>query len=93
MSYKESGENNNGVGGSSSPGVQHNNVYSSNNMPPTPTSTVIILGPTSGKLKTIDNILISTTKYKIIICAAIYFPKPIFASKDKSFSCTKEIIQ
>lgn len=48
MSYKESGETNNGVGTSSSPGVQHNNVYSSN-MPPTPTSMVTILGPTSGK--------------------------------------------
>lgn len=47
MSYKESGENNNGVAASSSPGVQHN-VYSSN-MPPTPTSMVTILGPTSGK--------------------------------------------
>lgn len=49
MSYKESGENNGGVAASSSPGLQHNNVYSSN-MPPTPTSMVTILGPTSGKL-------------------------------------------
>lgn len=50
MGYKEAGENNNGVTASSSPGVQHNNVYSSNNMPPTPTSMVTILGPTSGEL-------------------------------------------
>lgn len=48
--YKDGNENNNGVGNSSSPGVQHNSVYSSN-MPPTPTSMVTILGPTSGKLQ------------------------------------------
>lgn len=45
---KDANDNNNTVGNSSSPGVQHSNVFSTN-MPPTPTSMVTILGPTSGK--------------------------------------------
>lgn len=64
--YKVENENNNGVGNSSSPGVQHNSVYSSN-MPPTPTSMVTILGPTSGKGLSIfydnDRCSINTSRY------------------------------